>query len=199
MRTRHGFRYGAGYKLRSRYYVSTDLCVVRIQTARLDVIYRICNKISRMLRIPSITRSAATQGVIETCNCAHFQLQFTCNLSTNLHLVQFEVMGLETISSDCHRRGESRRPIDHPSLIMYATLNGNRSNRAADIFCSQFSCANLRSAGQQKLIQVRLRIFSQYLKCYNITIRQFKSPHYILALFLGAIEVNECINVALIN
>lgn len=44
----HGFRYGAGYKLRSRYCVSTDLCVVRIQTARLDVIYRICNKISHV-------------------------------------------------------------------------------------------------------------------------------------------------------
>lgn len=46
--TRHGFRYGAGYKLRSRYCVSTDLCVVRIQTARLDVIYRTRNKISHV-------------------------------------------------------------------------------------------------------------------------------------------------------
>jgi len=46
---RREFRYGAGYELRSRYRVSTDLCVVRIQTARLDMIYHICNKILHVM------------------------------------------------------------------------------------------------------------------------------------------------------
>ncbi|KAL0124396.1 hypothetical protein PUN28_006317 [Cardiocondyla obscurior] len=52
---------------------------------------------SRMLRILSIIRSAATQGAVETYYCAHFQLRFACNLSTNLHLIRFEEIALETI------------------------------------------------------------------------------------------------------
>ncbi|CAL1684651.1 unnamed protein product [Lasius platythorax] len=54
LQVHHGFRYRAGYELRSPDTAYSPI-YASFQAARLDVIYRVCNKISHVTCISSIT------------------------------------------------------------------------------------------------------------------------------------------------
>lgn len=115
--------FATGHRLRvtfSRYCVFADIRVVRIQAARLDVIYRVCNKISHVTYISS----RLLQIYCDPRHYRDMQLRpFPANnlRATNLHLVRFEAVGLEMISPIRHRDVMVRRAIGtyrsvhHPS------------------------------------------------------------------------------------
>lgn len=82
----------------SRYCVFTDLRLVPGSKIRRDL-SRLQQNLACYVRLIDYYRSAATQGIIETCNCTHFQLTIYVRPICTL----FETVGLEMISSIRHR------------------------------------------------------------------------------------------------
>lgn len=102
----------------TRYCVFADLRVVPGSKIRRDL-SRLQQNLACYVHLIDYYRSTATQGIIETCNCAHFQLTIyvrpICTLFGSRDGIGLEMISIRHRDVMVRRAIETYRSVDHSS------------------------------------------------------------------------------------